>query len=454
MQSFAQVIQPELLWTESGWRRGWQIEVDSAGRVAAMGPARPSQGGAPAARSLPGRALLPGFVNAHSHAFQRALRGFGETYPAGAGDFWTWREAMYGLVERITPESFARVCRWTFREMLAAGFTTVAEFHYLHHADASARDFALDEILLEAARDAGIRLVVLACYYRTGGIGQPLGPAQRRFDGGSPDEFLRQVDRLAARLDPASQSIGLAPHSIRAVPPDALRTLVQESHRRGWPCHMHVEEQPREIEECAAAYGSSPMRWLLENGLAGPNFTAVHCTHTPREDLLAFAASGARLCACPITEGSLGDGISQAASLFPRGREDHTPANSIAARPPVCIGTDSNIRIDPFEELRWLESAQRLRTGRRGLLAMEGGAIDRQLLACGTQAGAAALGLPTGALAEGRLCDLITIDLGHMALEGWTEETLLASLLLGAGCDVVRDVCVGGVWIPKSTDRP
>jgi formimidoylglutamate deiminase len=427
-----EILQADLTCLDGRFVADVRIAVNANGRIAAVG----MDAGAPqpVTRRLTGRALLPGFVNVHSHAFQRALRGCGEFYPAGMGDFWSWREAMYAFVQRIKAHEFKRICRQAFEEMLACGTTTVGEFHYLHHDDAAAFDYAFDPLVLEAADEAGIRLVLLCCYYRTGGVGDPLQTGQLRFDGRSVDTFLKHVDGLAAQLDRSRQTIGLAPHSIRAVPTADLKLLHQAALDRGWVVHMHVEEQAREIRECRKALGTSPLQWLLDNLDLGPHFTAVHMTQSDETPADRYVRRGANVCSCPITEGNLGDGIGPIGELLSR-RPDS-----------VCVGSDSNIRLDMAEELRWLEFAQRLRRQKRGVCVGSEMSVGRQLLRCGTVNGARALGIDTGRIEAGRPADFCTLDLAHPALTGCTAETLLDGFLLGAGGDAVREVCVGGRW--------
>lgn len=423
----AQVIEADLTCVNGQFRSGVRIAVSPDGRILQVGSP------AAATQRLTGRALLPGLINAHSHAFQRGLRGRGERFPAGAGDFWTWREAMYALVESLTPAALGELCEQAFREMLACGVTTVAEFHYLHHEQPPELDFSLDRIVLEAARRVGIRLVLLVCYYRTGGVGRPLGPAQRRFATPAVDRFLAHIERLERQLDPRTQTIGLAPHSVRAVPGDDLRVLCDAAAQRGWPVHMHLEEQPAELEECQAVYGRAPIDWVLDTVAVGPRFTAIHATHAPPERLRRWLETGAGICLCPITEASLGDGIADVAAMLASGGR-------------LCVGSDSNVRIDLIEELRWLELAQRLRTRSRGACTTVEGDVAARLLSCATRDAAAALGLAAGAIAPGLPADFFTVDLDHPALHGWTPDTLLATLLLGAGGDCVREVCVAGDW--------
>lgn len=438
MTAAAHALAAELTWTGERFERGVLVEVGADGRIASVGrePGDGLRAGRDVAKAerLPGKALLPGFVNAHSHAFQRGLRGRGEAFPAGAGSFWSWREAMYELVESLDRERFRTLCLRAFREMRSAGITTVGEFHYLHHP-ADVADYGLDEALLEAAVEAGIRLVLLQACYRQGGPGRPLEGAQRRFRSDSVDAFLAQLDRLAAILDPRLQSLGVVAHSIRAVPPEDVALLWAEAERRELPFHMHVEEQVREIVECAAAYGRRPLELLLERLPLSERFTAVHLTHSDRADLGRFAAAGATACLCPTTEANLGDGVPDLPAL-------------LAAGGRLCLGTDSNARISMLEEARWLELVQRLARERRGVLrdGLRDGAgrVATTLLRAATENGARALGVEAGAIRPGAWADLVAIDLEHPELEGWAEETLLESIFLGAGNRAIARTWVGG----------
>lgn len=439
MAKLREILAPELTWSGSGFAPDLHIGVDLEGRIAFVEPAASTAAttGAPV-RRLARRALLPGFVNVHSHAFQRALRGWGETYPAGMGDFWSWRAAMYALVERLSPDEFRRVCKQAFREMRSAGYTTIGEFHYVHHAVPQNLDFELDRVVIETAAEVGVRLVLLMCYYKTGGVDRPLAGGQSRFATPDVPAFLSQVESVQALLKTPQQSLGLAPHSLRAVPADDLRLLCREAAARGLTTHVHIEEQLKEIEEVHAALGCTPMEWLLDNVQLGPDFTAVHCTHAERPRLERYLATGAHVCLCPITEGNLGDGICDLSTLM------ELPGS-------ICIGSDSNIRLDPFEELRWLEFVQRLARQKRGVTRH--GSCDndvaRQLLRIGTLNGATALGVPVGEITATKWADFAALDLDHPHLAGWTPDTLAAAAITGAGAEVVAETCVGGEWQPS-----
>ena len=421
----SRVIEAELTWTGAAFEPGIQVEIGADGRIQAVG--RLSR---PGLERLPGRALLPGFVDAHSHAFQRALRGSGESFPSGAGSFWTWRQAMYALVDSLDRATLRRISAQAFAEMRDAGITTVGEFHYVHHEREG--DFALDDAVLEAAADAGIRMVLLYCFYATGAPGRPLEGGQRRFATPSVDRYWRQLDRLAGCLDPATQTLGVAPHSIRAASPDDIRLLHAEATRRGLPVHLHVEEQRREIEESVAAYGRPPMAVILD-AVEGGVFTAVHCTHTADADMARFLAAGGTTCLCPLTEGNLGDGIPQL-----------DRAHAAGGR--LAIGTDSNNRLAMLEELRWIEYGQRLRGELRGGLPDSAGDVAPTLLAAGTTGGARALALPAGCIAPGCWADFVAVDLGAPALADLPRERLLAALVFGAGNEAIAGTYVGGKW--------
>jgi formimidoylglutamate deiminase len=422
-----QVILAELVWTNGRFERDRAVVVGDHGRIVSVEPRAPHHQGIELRR----RAVLPGFVNAHSHAFQRDLRSQPQRFDTGSGTFWTWRETMYRLADALDVQSFYDTSRLAYQEMLAAGITCVGEFHYLHHAGDNGR-WAFDDAIIAAARDAGIRLVLLQCYYATGAIGKPLEGAQRRFGPGSREEFLRQLDQVIARLDPATQSIGLAPHSIRAVSLDDLKFLADISAKNHWPFHMHVEEQRQEIEQCVAAYGKNPLRLLLDELPIDSRFTAIHCTHSNPSDLAQLAACGGGACLCPLTEGNLADGIAPVPAM--RWRDLR-----------LCVGSDSNIRISMTEELRWLEFAQRLAREQRGIIVDRAGRCAAGLLKIATMNGADALHVNAGTIAPGKCADLVSINLRHPSVGGAADDAVLDSLILGSGNDAIDRVWVNGV---------
>lgn len=424
------ILEADWTWTGERFQSGIQISIDSHGRIEQVGRL-----GMVVTDRLQDQALLPGMVNTHSHAFQRGLRGRGDHFPAGAGDFWSWREAMYQLVEELDAEPFHRLCVQAFREMLATGTTTVGEFHYFHHSRGTT-DYAFDRIVMDAAREAGIRMVLLLTYYRTGGIGQPLEGGQRRFATASPEEYWARVDQLAPHLEASTQTLGAVAHSIRAATPHEIGALHAESRVRGMPFHIHVEEQRKEVEDARACYGAPPMALLTRAVPDCSNVTAIHCTHTEPEDMTRYLAQGGRVCLCPLTEGNLGDGIPALAAAHRAGDR-------------LCLGSDSNNRISMFEDMRWLEYGQRLANQSRGALRPADGHLARTLFEAATLGGAAALGIPAGAFQPGAPADCFAVDLKAPALTGWMPETLLDSMVFGADPSVVTATAVGGRWVHR-----
>ena len=294
------------------------------------------------------RLALPGFVNSHSHAFQRRMRG-----RAAGGDFWAWRDAMLDLARGLTPARVRAEYAATYREMLAAGYTAVGEFHYIGLAEA--------EAALDAAAEAGIAIVLLHVAYARGGL--------ERFRQASVAAYLDEVESLRAR----GAAVGLAPHSVRACPRAWLEEIGRYAEREGLILHVHADEQPREIEECLAEYGVRPIELLAGAGCLGPHTTVVHATHANDRELDLLADAGARICACPTTEANLGDGFLSVEPVRERGIT-------------LCIGSDSNVRIDPLEELRELEGIARRQTLRRNVIP------PPPLLPMGTPKGAPRLG--------------------------------------------------------------
>lgn len=428
-----QVLEADLTWTGQGFEPGVQLAIGDDGRIEALGPLRL----APTLR-LTRTALLPGFVNAHSHAFQRALRGRGERFPEGAGNFWSWRDAMYTVADSLDHETAYAVYLQAFREMRDAGITTCGEFHYLHHAG-EGPDYEYDALVLEAARSAGIRLVLLNAFYTTGGIGRPLQGAQRRFESKDAATYWAQMDRLDALCAPRLQSLGVVAHSIRAAPLDAVVDLHAEAQRRGLRFHMHVEEQRAEIEECMAKYGRRPMELLNQVLRIDGNLIAVHCTHSDPGDMARFLASGGSVCVCPLTEANLGDGLPALDQVHGAGSR-------------LSLGTDSNARIAFLEEMRWLEYGQRLRREQRGALRDPGGGVATALLEAATSGGALALGVKAGRLEPGYWADLVAIDLDVPALTAVDPEHLLEGLVFGVGNEVVSATAVAGRWRRTGAD--
>jgi formimidoylglutamate deiminase len=287
--------------------------------------------------------------------------------------------------------------------------------------------------MLRAAKNAGIRMVLLNCYYRTGGVDQPLAGGQFRFRTRSPAEYWEQFDRLAASIDAPMQSLGVAPHSIRAASIEEIAQLHDEACRRRLVIHMHVEEQPKEIEECIAHYGKTPMALINQHLPVNPMMTAIHCTHTAAADMEEFLSKGGNVCVNPLTEGNLGDGIPAAGRILRKGGH-------------ICLGSDSNTRLCWTEEMRWLEYGQRLTTLQRGICADDEGRVAPKLFEMATANGARALGVKAGRIHPGLAADFFTLDLNVPSLAGWSQDTLLDAFIFGTGNEAIADVCVGGTW--------
>jgi formimidoylglutamate deiminase len=330
------------------------------------------------------RLPLPGFVTAHSHAFQRAMRG-----RAQGDDFWAWRDAMLSLAEGLATDGVLTSYEETYREMVAAGYTAVGEFHYVGLDEAKAA--------LDAAAAAGIELVLLLSAYARGGL--------ERFRQPSVSAYLDQVEELRA----SGARVGVAPHSVRACPADWLEEIGAYRERESLVLHVHADEQPKEIEECLAEHGVRPIELLARTGCLGPRTTIVHGTHADDAELALLAESGARICVCPLTEANLGDGFLPVAKVRELGI-------------PLCIGSDSNVRLDPLEELRELEGIARRQELRRNVVPVS------DLLEIGSVEGANALGLDAWPGIE--------VDLGHPSLAGVAEDEVEGALVFGCGADV------------------
>jgi formiminoglutamate deiminase len=418
------------LWCEWAWLGGetaagvvLDIDGDRLGAVDVVGS---PPGDAEQVRGL----VLPGLVNAHSHAFHRALRSRTQ---AGRGTFWTWRDQMYRLAATLTPESYRRLAVAVFGEMAQAGITTVGEFHYLHHQPGGGPYDDVNEVgdaLLAAAGEAGVRLTLLDTCYLHGGIGVEPNEVQHRFADASAEAW---AERVSALKDSATARIGAAVHSIRAVAPDEMKVVRQWSAGRDVAVHAHVSEQPAENADCLAAYGVTPVQVIGRAGLLGPRFTAVHATHLTDADIAALG--GSHVCFCPTTERDLADGIGPAADL-------------VAGGAALCLGSDSHAVIDLFEEARAVELNARLATGERGRLPAVA------LLTAATAGGAESLGWPdAGRLEPGALADLTVVDLDGPTMAGAAPGHLVEGAVFAATAADVRHVMVGGRWIVRDGEH-
>jgi formimidoylglutamate deiminase len=466
---------PDLLYEGGRFRRGRALVCDAAGRVARVARAEELREGVRVV-SLRGRALLPGMVNAHSHAFQRVIRGRTEyrgasTFVGARDSFWTWREQMYAAASRLTPEDIYDASRMAFLEMALGGITTVGEFHYLHRAPDGAEyedPNLLSKQVARAALDVGIRIALLrVAYARAGHLKEP-DPRQLRFIETDAEVYARNTESLIADLA-RSQSdegagvdegagldedarregstkrawVGVAPHSVRAVPVEYLRALRDFADARSLPVHMHVAEQPAEVSACAEETGRTPVALLSDEGLLGPRFTGVHAVHITAEEIRQLRDARACVCACPTTERNLGDGIVPADALLEAGVS-------------VALGTDSHAQIDLFEDARELEYHLRLRRLERNVLAPDTGATNEdegaarasslaaRLFECASVAGARSVGASAGEFAEGKAADFFTVDLEDPTVAGASTEDLLPAIVFSLSRAGIRETAVGG----------
>jgi formimidoylglutamate deiminase len=462
---------PDLIFTGGRFESGLALVSDSSGSIVKL--ARVNELKDEKRINLANRALLPGMVNCHSHAFQRVLRGrteyrsrngpFSGRLPAGESGgsptlnpnverdtFWTWREMMYAAAERLTPEDIYDASRMAFLEMALHGITAVGEFHYLHHQpDGTPYDDPnlLAKEVVRAAGDVGLRIALLRVAYARSGFQTEPNPRQVRFIEKDPEVYLRNLESLiddvsrvrspTVREGPVANKalpdgrtsdtawVGVAPHSVRAVPLDYLRMVITHANETDLKVHMHLAEQPAEVSVCVEEYGRTPVALLQTEGLLSKNFTAVHAIHVTPKAIPSFARTGAMVCACPTTERNLGDGVVPADQYF---KHDV----------PICLGTDSHAQIDLLEDARELEYHLRLQKLERAVL----GAAS--LFDCATLNGARSIGAPGGALEPGKPADFFTVALDDSAIAGASGETLLANIVFSLPRAAVREVVVSG----------
>lgn len=415
----AQALLPQ------GWHCDTRVSL-SAGRIDSI------ETGAPQPGDTRVDVLLPAPANCHSHAFQRAMAGLTERRSAVAGDsFWTWRQLMFRFLDQLTPEQVQAIAAYVQMEMLEAGFATNVEFHYLHHQLGGVPYDSLAEMsarIAAATQDTGIGLTLLPVAYRFGGLDRrPLGPGQVRF-GTDPDQFAYLLEGAATALTPlpADTVLGVAPHSLRAVAPDDLAALV--ALRPQGPIHMHLAETPAEVDEVRAALGARPVEWALENLPLDARWCLIHLTQMHPTETLALSKTGAVAGLCPLTEASLGDGI----------------FDGMRWTGPMALGSDSNIRISLAEELRQLDTTQRLRDHSRAAFATEDLSTGRRLWQAVAAGGAQAAGRGAGTLTTGGWADLLALDMGHPDLEGLVGDTILDTFAFAGDRSMVAEVWAAG----------
>lgn len=418
-----------------GWRSNVRVAIRE-GLIASIVPDAPSQPGDES------HAIgLPGMSNLHSHAFQRGIAGLTERRGQGEDDFWSWRARMYRFVDALDPDAMTVVAAVAYMEMLETGFTRVGEFHYLHHdrtGSAYANPAEMGSALARAAGETGIAMTLLPVFYAQSGFGgQPPAPEQRR--------FVTDLEGYARLLETSRECLagwpdarlGVAPHSLRAVGPEALAEVA--GLMPDGPVHIHIAEQEREVADCLAWSGARPVEWLLGNVEAGPRWCLVHATHVTDAELAAIGTSGAVVGLCPVTEANLGDGVFPAVAALEKGVR-------------FGIGSDSNVRIDMTEELRLLEYGQRLTRRRRNCLN-DGGSTGRLLFDRALAGGEQALAAPP-ALAPGSPADIVSIAPDHPSMAGRGGDALLDSLIFSAGREAVD--CVwrrGRKWVEHGRHR-
>jgi formimidoylglutamate deiminase len=419
----------------SGWARNVELRIAEDGELVEVRQAARLD----ATRRIGGY-VLPGMPNLHSHAFQRAMAGLAERMGEGSDSFWTWREAMYHFAGRLEPESMHAIAAQLYVEMLKAGYTSVCEFHYLHHRSggkAYEPATAMARALIEAAHDTGIGLTLLPTLYMTGGLdGRAPSDRQLRFRHKVAD-FLRLAGELRAAQND-QLTVGLALHSLRAVPEDAMDEVLASELAEDGPIHIHIAEQMAEVDDCLKARRQRPVHWLLDHAAIDPRWCLVHATHVTKQEVLGVAEAGAVVGLCPTTEANLGDG------LFPL-------RTFLDAGGAIGIGSDSHVSVSPVEELRWLEYGQRLATFRRNVMARKSApSTGENLWRAALVGGAQASGRRIGALAPGHRADLVVLDEQAPELAGRSAPHLLDSVVFAGNRNLVRDVMVGGRWLVRN----
>ncbi len=411
-----------------GWRDNVRLTLDG-GRIGAT-----KAGVTATAEDELAGFVIPGLCNAHSHAFQRALAGHTEQRsPAGRDSFWTWRERMYELAGRVDAAMLTAIARQAYCEMVASGYTAVAEFHYLHR-DTTQPDQhdAMLQALMRAADDSGIRLTYVPVLYERAGFDDDEPLAHQRNFAMRVDEFLQHFER-AVEVGGSAITVAIGAHSLRAVSHDSLTRIARVASESAVPLHLHIAEQQREVDQCMAAYGRRPVRWLLENFEVDSGWCLVHATHMDFDETCALAESGAVVALCPSTEANLGDG------LFPL--HDYLEHEGRMA-----IGSDSHISINPFEELRWLEYGQRLATQSRNVASLRDGHVGSELFLRALEGGAIASGQELTGLQPGAAADLVVLSDDDPMLAGHGDASRLDALVFSGYPLPIERVMVNGEW--------
>jgi formimidoylglutamate deiminase len=433
------LYRPELLYSNGRFVSNRGLLVGENGQV--LSDVEPLDSASIQTVELPGKAILPAFVNAHSHSFQRLIRGKSESRLVSGRDFWSWRGTMYHAASQLDPQDVYDVARMAFLEMALAGTTTVGEFHYLHNAPNGLPyddPNLLSKQVIAAAQSVGVRIVLLRTAYLRSGYQLPSDPGQTRFFE-SGTAFLRNMDSLTSEfaVGASEVSFGVAPHSIRAVPIGDLSEIAAWSRDRKLPLHMHVSEQVAENIACIREYGLPPVELLHKERILGPDFTAVHAIHLQDNEVDLLAQKGAGVCSCPTTERNLGDGILATDRIMAAGIR-------------VALGSDSQAQIDPLEDARQLDYHLRLQRQERAILdRIDSKPLALRLFECSTVNGARSLAVPTGDLMPGSFADFFTVDLSDVSIAGHSSEDLLPIVVFALPRSAIRDVVVNGTFIVR-----
>jgi len=424
------------LWQTNQWLMPAYVGVDEKGTIQHLSSEAPKE--AIAVEAIDGFAL-PGFQNAHSHAFQFAMAGMAEVHPVGIDDdFWTWREAMYQCALSVSPEEVEAIATMLYAEMLRHGYTQVAEFHYLHH-EKDGKPYSnvaeMGERLISAAKTAGIKITLVPVFYQQGGFGLDSQPRQRRFISKTTDDYFKLLDASSQVIKQyENASLGFSVHSLRAVNLEDIKTAFHEGPKH-LPFHIHVSEQKKEVADCLAYCSQRPMQWLLENLPVDSNFHLVHSTHLDDWELEHLAKSGASVVLCPSTEGNLGDGIFRMKEYVKLGGK-------------WSIGTDSHIGLNPFEEFRMIDYRQRLITNLRSTISGNAGGY---LVNESVQSGRKAMGISTDqSFSIGKPFDALIVKASDPLLENAALENLMATIVYTANASTNLGTIVNGKWVVKN----
>jgi formimidoylglutamate deiminase len=433
---------PDLLYVDGKLKQGVALISDSSGYIVDI-TGQPNQSNQIV--RLSNKALLPGLVNSHSHAFQRTIRGRTEYRTNKNDNFWTWREMMYNAASSLTPEDIYDASRMAFLEMALSGITSIGEFHYVHN-DVNGKSYddpnLMAKHVVQAARDVGLRIALLDVAYARAGYQTPDNPRQGRFIINDPQKFIYQIEDLKTTFSQLRDQawVGIAPHSVRALPLSYLNEIISYANSKDLLIHMHIAEQPAEIKACLAEHNLTPIQLLDEKGLLSSKLTLIHAIHINEDEISSLARSNVSVCACPTTERNLGDGIIPVDQLF---------NHSIN----VALGTDSQVQIDLLEDARELEYHLRLQKLERTILTDQLNSMSdlaSKLFNCATKNGAHCIGSPGGTFEIGKAADFFTIDINDPSIAGSGTEDLLSTIVFSASRSAITDISIGGKLIVES----